>query len=291
MGTIARLTKALAGTGLVALFLSGCVGQQLQVAEGVAPAADTFAKSLQANYLALSRSEYAEADYIDSDKFALRSIAAGQGTLPGPEPVENRRISPEHVGAMKAGLREFSEVRDAAIERAPKLAAIAQTSFDCWLQEQEEGYQPDDIARCLKDFEFALGAIKGVLTPPPPPPAPPKPIVKAYEKFLVLFGHDSALIEGDEIKAVNKAVLAIDGSPVRRVVISGYADRSGTEKHNLKLSQTRADAVAAMLDDNSSSELGELIEIKAYGENGVAVDTPDGKREPKNRRVKIELVR
>ena len=32
-----------------------------------------------------------------------------------------------------------------ARKRAPKQAAEAQLRFDCWMQEQEENFQPDDI--------------------------------------------------------------------------------------------------------------------------------------------------
>jgi OOP family OmpA-OmpF porin len=296
MITISRSTKLLSGIGLAAFLLAGCAGQQLQMAEKATPGGGPFDKELFAQYLALAKAEYAEADYGDSDAFANRALASAAGTPPGPEAVEARDIPPQFVGELKAAFRELNEVLDVGAVRFPKVAAKAQAAFDCWLQEQEENLQPEDIAKCKGDFTSALNALKAALAPAPAPkkaaaPAAPAPAVKKYENFTVLFAHDSSAISKDEGKNVNQAVLAIDTAAPKKVIISGYADRSGNADYNMTLSGNRAGAVAWMLQDNASTDLKGKIDIKVYGETNNKVLTADGKREPKNRRVKIEVIR
>jgi OOP family OmpA-OmpF porin len=296
MITISRSTKLLSGMGLATFILAGCVGQQLQMAEQATPGGGAFDKALFAEYLKLAKMEYAEADYGDSDAFANRALASAGGTPPGPEAVEARNIPPQFVGELKAAYRELNEVLDVGAVRHPQVAARAQAAFDCWLQEQEENIQPEDIAKCKGDFMAALKELKALLAPKPAPkkaaaPAPAAPAGKKYENFTVLFAHDSAEISADEAKNVNKAVLTIDTVPPKKVIISGYADRSGDADYNMTLSGNRAGAVAWMLQDNSTTELKGKVDIKVYGEKNNKVLTADGKREPKNRRVKIEVIR
>jgi OOP family OmpA-OmpF porin len=65
----------------------------------------------------------------------------------------------------------------------PAQAAQAQVSFDCWMQELEEGYQPEDIAACRSRYESAMAEVDEALRypPPPPPPAIPKNVVVLLE--------------------------------------------------------------------------------------------------------------
>ena len=76
-----------------------------------------------------------------------------------------------------------------------------------------------------------------------------------------------------------------DGCGVTRVSIAGYTDRSGSASYNVGLSERRARAVSAEL-----VRLGvpaSLIAMEAFGESNTAVDTPDGVREPLNRRSEV----
>ena len=293
MKKFTRSTKLLTGMGLAAFVLAGCVGQQLQVAKETKSTGGPFDKALYSGYLKLSQTEYSEADYGDSDTFADRAISSAKGQPPQPEEVGSRNIPPEHVGGLKSAYRELSKVIDKGAVKLPKLAALAQTSFDCWMQEQEEDMQPADIAACKDDFNYAMGALKAALAPKPKKKAAPKPkkMAKRYQKYIVLFGLGSAKISSKESKSLNKAVLSIDTAAPSRVIVSGHTDRSGSATFNMALSKKRANAVAAMLEENSSTDISGKIQVKAYGETRNAVDTGDGRREPKNRRVKIDVIR
>jgi len=164
------------------------------------------------------------------------------------------------------------------------------------VQEQEKNLQPEDIAKCKGDFTSALNALKRSLAPQPKvkkkaAAAPVPAVEKKYENYTVMFDHVSAAITKGEAKAINKAVLSVDTTAAKTVIISGYADRPGNVEYNMMLSGKQANAAAALLDDNSSSDLGGHMQVKVYGERNNKVLTADGKRKPKNRRVKIKIIR
>ncbi|EFH11182.1 OmpA family protein, partial [Teichococcus cervicalis] len=72
-----------------------------------------------------------------------------------------------------------------------------------------------------------------------------------------------------------------------RIEVAGHADRSGSPQYNQRLSQRRADAVAAELVRQGVSR--SAITVQAFGESRPLVPTADGVREPQNRRVEIVL--
>ena len=82
------------------------------------------------------------------------------------------------------------------------------------------------------------------------------------------------------------AEAAQQAAPIR-IELTGHADRSGPRTYNQGLSQRRADAVSAELVrlGIARAEIG----ISARGEDDPLVPTPDGVREPQNRRVEIVL--
>src|SRR5579884_1817762 len=66
---------------------------------------------------------------------------------------------------------------------SPSRAAEAQFYFDCWVEQQEENWQTDDIAYCRDNLTKSLHELHGMAPPMGGPvaeePAPaPKPKVK-----------------------------------------------------------------------------------------------------------------
>lgn len=103
--------------------------------------------------------------------------------------------------------------------------------------------------------------------------------------FTIYFDHDKFNIKSDQRDMLAKAANAIKKYGPAEVIVSGYAARSGTEAHNQTLSERRAQTVAHELGIHGVNK--ESIEQAAYGETHLAVQTPDGAREPANRRVVI----
>lgn len=276
--------------GFAALVLAGCSGLELDRARGVSPEGSAFQNELYGGYINLASSEYAEGDYTDSDFFALRAITAAGASPPAPQELAERRLpedtAPELSRARSLLVDAFAR---GAVEKFPARAADAQVKFDCWLQEQEENFQLDDIAACRGEFLLALSALNAGLTPlapvaeaaPAPTPAP-QPV-----KLVVFFDFDKADLDAAASAKLGEAVAAIKGRKSVRILVSGHADRSGTATYNDKLSRLRAIAIADALAQAGVSIQATTVE--SFGELRPAVATADDVREASNRRVEIVI--
>ncbi len=275
---------------LLGLVLVGCdlPGTKLEKAQRVDPDGSTFNRNLYQGYIDLASSEYNEGDYTDSDNFAVRAMQSGTGGTVAPEEISARRLPKDKVGELtSARQRLVGTLSKGAAEKVPSEAALAQTGFDCWMQEQEENFQPDDIEACRSRFFAALEYIEDALKPKPiakkvEPPAAPPP---EAQTFVLYFGTD-----GNELDKASQAVLSrvraaaskIDGA---KITVAGFTDAEGTSKYNLGLSDRRAETVALALADAAAQK----IDTISFGQYNQAVPTADGVEEPLNRRVEITV--
>ncbi len=157
------------------LAIASCVGTQLEKAQRVEPKGSTFNVNLYQGYIDLASSEYNEGDYTDYDYFAVRAMQSGTGGTVAPEEISARRLPEDKVGELtSARQRLVGTLSKGAAEKVPAETARAQTGFDCWMQEQEENFQPDDIEACRSQFFAALEYIEDALKP--------KPVAKKVEQ-------------------------------------------------------------------------------------------------------------
>ena len=293
-------TSKIIFSGLAVMALSACSGFELGKARGITPAGSAFDNALYSGYLGLSEGEYKEGDYQDSDAFAMRAIAAGGGKMVLPEEVSARPLPADSVNALKdARDRLATAFQRGAIDKMPKEAATAQVMFDCWMQEQEENFQPEDIAACRADFLNAMGKIEDALKPKPmaakpaPMPAPkPAPKAKMMPKipgpFVIMFDFNSAKLDTAAQAIISVASGEAGTFKPTRIVVRGHTDRAGNNAYNEKLSQRRAEAVAKGL---AAAGVKSKIAVSHHGEDQPEVTTEDGKREAANRRVEIGFQR
>jgi len=130
------------------------------------------------------------------------------------------------------------------------------------------------------------------MVPPPPPPPPPAPVVEAplpqctiTMPIVIYFEWNVDSPPADADAVITQTAQSMSACGWHSLSLAGHADRSGPTRYNMALSQRRANNVAAKL---SAAGVGsDAISIKAYGESSPAVQTPDGVREPLNRRVEI----
>jgi outer membrane protein OmpA-like peptidoglycan-associated protein len=73
----------------------------------------------------------------------------------------------------------------------------------------------------------------------------------------------------------------------KSVVLAGHADRAGASDYNLRLSQRRVAAVRAAI---QRAGVDVRFDISSFGEQRPAVQTADGVREARNRRVEVRIV-
>lgn len=125
------------------------------------PTDSAFLAALSREYVALGDMERAEYDWRDTSRFYRRAIDAAHGIRVEPEAMTERDLTTDAQAAL-TGARErlVTALKDGARATTPVLSAKAQAGFDCWMQEQEEGHQPQDIAACRAAFEAAMSEVE-----------------------------------------------------------------------------------------------------------------------------------
>ncbi len=132
--------------------------------------------------------------------------------------------------------------------------------------------------------------------PPPPPPAyrpapaaAPAPLASQGRSFRVFFDFDKASLTRDSERIVRQAAEEYRRTGTARVEVVGYTDLSGTRQYDLGLSRRRAETVRSAL--VAQGVPANSITERWRGKDDPLVATPDGVREPQNRRVDIVINR
>lgn len=127
--------------------------------------------------------------------------------------------------------------------------------------------------------------VKAEPKPEPTPVAPPPEPAPIARTYIVFFDWDDATVRADAQQILETAAANAAEGGISRIELEGHADRSGPVPYNDRLSQRRAQAVADYL-----AQLGigkDSMALTWKGETEPLVPTPDGVREPQNRRVEI----
>lgn len=101
------------------------------------------------------------------------------------------------------------------------------------------------------------------------------------------FNTGSAEITQESMAQVKNISAILKAYPKLKIKIGGYTDKTGDEHSNLKLSRSRANAVAAALKAEGSN-MGQVTGAEGYGSKfaKAAADAPDDERQ-KDRRIAI----
>jgi outer membrane protein OmpA-like peptidoglycan-associated protein len=112
--------------------------------------------------------------------------------------------------------------------------------------------------------------------------------IKITMKSGVLFDFNSSKVNPRVNENLIKFSETLKQYPDTEILVAGHTDNVGTAEYNMKLSQQRAGAIAAVLKANSVSR--NRLTILGYGEkNPVADNVSDSGRE-QNRRVEFAIV-
>jgi OmpA-OmpF porin, OOP family len=137
---------------------------------------------------------------------------------------------------------------------------------------------------------------KIVAAPPASPPAPPlSPAARACQDSLqgiataglILFASDSATLESSSFETLDRLAVAAKACPGMRIAIQGHTDNEGSGDYNQRLSERRAQAVAAYLVKAGTDR--QQLEAVGYGFTRPAApnDTPENMA--KNRRIEFNV--
>jgi outer membrane protein OmpA-like peptidoglycan-associated protein len=103
--------------------------------------------------------------------------------------------------------------------------------------------------------------------------------------FTVYFAWNRSWVGPQGMAILKQAADTFRAGGIVTVQVTGYTDTSGSVFYNQRLSVRRARHVAHIL-----SHMGvpwNAMTVAGRGENDLAVPTPDGVREPRNRRVTV----
>lgn len=270
----------LVGIVAISAMLGACsIASEIDSVRRMPVKGDSFQQALHAEYVGLAAIEDDEGDIDNAEYFNNKAKLVAEGKKVGPTGMKERKI-PKSVAAELEAARIglVAVLLGDGPKKAPNNSALAQAKFDCWMEEQEENFQPDDIAACRTAFDVALRRAEDALVPPA------KPAMATPGPFVVYFAFNSAKLDTTAAATVNEAAAAAESA---KVAVSGHADRAGGNDYNKRLSLDRTRVVVRALIEAGVARAN--IASSHHGEEQPAVATPDGKKEPRNRRVEIVI--
>ncbi|MBA3813181.1 MAG: OmpA family protein [Alphaproteobacteria bacterium] len=261
--------------GLVVTLLAttGCAEYHRRVLECTDECGNEFTKTLAKEYEELGKIEQdIMYDEPSADYYYRKAICAKEGKYILPTTLDKWDIERDKCPELeKAHAHLMRLLYLGARNAAPEMTASAQAHFDCWVEQQAEGWQTNDIAWCRAEFYKAISEVEVLLS---------GGIHQIMPKSMVLFEKNSSQLTSEAMDVVEDA--AQNERAIKhhhRILVVGRTDKIGDLKHNKELSKHRAMAVKKALIQNGVP--AHLISIKAAGE------TAGPKVEAHNRRVDI----
>lgn len=253
-----------------------------------------FTQYLAGEYRTFTNRELNEMfDYPDALHFARKGLAAAAGEVVMPEPISDWNLNPQHMEELSTARGRLVVAFDlGAREVAAQQSAIAQARFDCWIEQQEENWQDNDISQCKNQFMEAMNALEGMVQPAPVPPEPMLPVeapaapMKVEEAmYLVFFDFDKSAIASSGESVLDAVGTEVKSRSLNAVNVLGHTDRAGSRTYNNRLALKRANSVREALIKRGVN--ASLIKVDGRGEDQNLVATDDNVREPANRRAEI----
>ena len=269
-----QVLGAVAALGL----LAGCVSNIEEVGK-VKGTGSAFSQALTEEYKSFVAEEHDEYDWAAADYFARKGLTAAAGTAVPPEDPATYDLGDAAGEIAAARQRLITDLDNGGRDAKPAVAAKAQVKFDCWVHEQDEGWQKDEIAACKNDLMAALdelekkeAAAAGAMAP---------------GNYTVYFDFDKAVINAAGQQVINQVLADAKMHPPSSVSVTGHTDTVGPADYNMALGLRRADAVRTAL--ISGGVPADKITVASRGFTDLAVPTGPNVREAKNRRAEIIL--
>jgi len=257
------------------LFLTACgTGWSLDSLKNMKPAGTPFQNALAREYQDLAQSEADTYDWQNSSYFAKKGLSAAYGNDIQPENPERWDVPDEtKLTLEEARTRLVNMLNDKNKRVSPERMAHAQMMYDCWVEEQEKNVVKSHIEACREEFFATVDSLHGDIRG------------FKYKAAIVFFDFNKAKLTKKALQEIKNFALKYADKPRIYIFSGGHADKVGSLDYNLKLSEKRAIAVKNELIRLGINE--DRIKIHAFGKSAPLVNTPDGAREPKNRRVEI----
>lgn len=260
------------------LVLGACSNADLiKQVELTKPSGTNFSKSLHSNYVKLAKAEEKEGDLGDAKHFIMKAKAAAAGQSVVPEGLPPRDVTGKDAKAISAARPMLIKaLAGKKAQKMPGVAAEAQTSFDCWVQEAEEGIQQRDIAACRKAYDVAMAKLGTAGKK-----KKKKRKVASGSPFTVYFKFDKTALTDQSEGSLYDIMQKVRVHKPKKVHIIAYTDLSGKNMYNDKLAEMRAQGLAKKLKGAGAK----VVTTAAPGPKDPVVDT--NKPNQTNRRAII----
>lgn len=266
--------------GAAASLTSGCIMYRLEELRNTTPSGSPFQTELARLYMDFATQEEKDYDWQNSWHFADKGLMLAYGKDMPPEALEEWSLPKEALPEMeKARARVMALLTPDIINAQPAKAAAMQFYFDCWVEQQEENWQDDDIAYCRDNLLLTIGELSGpapkaaarprkekkaAMASPEMTPAP-APEAKAFEpkaspvpEEMPKVAKEAKEAPKEAPKEVKEAKKAPEAQPVkeRAVETASYAVFFETGKAELsRPGQNVIDEVIRSLKDSSDYQV------------------------------------
>jgi OOP family OmpA-OmpF porin len=216
-------------------------------------------------------------DPRDAMYHARKAIAVATGQDPAPQNPSERWLPADKVAEIQDAYTRLNAAYAAGGKtRNPEAAGVALGSFDCWIEQQEENFQPSDIAACRDAFFAALAKLEEQ-------PAQMGEMISLSSD--VFFDFDKYNLRPEAMAILDDVAELLVGDTTTNILVWGHTDTAGPADYNQGLSERRANAVASYLEGKGVAL--NRMSVEGFGETKLAVPTPDNTPEQANRRTEI----
>jgi OOP family OmpA-OmpF porin len=267
---------------LAALLIGGCAGMGVQKLAQTQPQGSLFTIALAKEYLVFSSRESSQYyDQISASYFARKGLDAAIGVVVQPETLDRWSIPAEAQAEIQASRdRLLAAINTPTTADVSSQLASAQVNFDCWIEEQDENRQPENIAFCrnryldaMNQAEQQLAAAKSGQSLLPTSP---------YNVFYKS-GQTDVPIESNRV--IDQLIALIKQINDYRMVIDGHADKTGSSVKNIAISDQRAKKMKSAIVLKGAAD--EKIKVFAHGDS--SSKGKKGVSSARDRRVDITL--
>ena len=250
----------------------------MEAARAAKPTGTGFNAALYEGYMEHAEYEFGDfnQDYKDAIYHANKALAAARGTTPAPSNLSDRIEPQDKVAELTSAHSRLMAALPQGQTADAVAAGKAQSYFDCWAEQQEENFQPRDIDYCRNGFFANLEKIEQTR------PTVPESMTPSTDVF---FDFDKSTLKNEYTPELDQLAQTMVSDTTAQVLVWGFTDTAGTQRYNQGLSERRANAVARYLERRGVTR--NRLTIQGFGEENLAVDTPDNTPEARNRRVEI----
>jgi outer membrane protein OmpA-like peptidoglycan-associated protein len=261
--------KKILFTIFVSFIATACASKwDVQALKDMQVNGSSFDKALKNEYVKLAEIEKAENDWNDVEYFIERGKMAAVGNTPRPEYANYRKVPLKYDERVRQARSYIVRaIHHGANALMPDQLAKAQTSYECWTQELEEGFQPKDIRECWKKFE--------------------KSLIKIGEPLKTVLFFESGMTKplAKEAKKIKTIAKLFKKHNFDSLYVAGHSDSFGSKAANQNISEQRAKSIVSLLKKYGVSK--NKIRYNGYGDGSPAVCAKKGTPSARNRRVEV----